>query len=116
MSKPGVLHVLEPESGSTETLPIRVATDLVEVRPRYASGARFIRDATISPSGARAAFEFRGEVVTVPREKGDVRNLTASAGAHERSPEWSPDGSSIAYFSDASARIRAPRGPAGRLG
>ena len=38
----------------------------------------------------------------MPAEKGDVRNLTASPGAHERSPEWSPDGSRVAYFSDAS--------------
>jgi hypothetical protein len=52
-------------AGIAETLSIRVATDLVEVRPRYASGTRFVRDATISSSGARAAFEFRGEIVTV---------------------------------------------------
>jgi tricorn protease len=36
----------------------------------------------------------------VPAEKGDPRNLTATPGVHERSPAWSPDGRSIAYFSD----------------
>jgi tricorn protease len=45
-------------------------------------------------------FEFRGEIVTVPAEKGDPRNLTNTPGVHERSPAWSPDGKSIAYFSD----------------
>jgi tricorn protease len=34
----------------------------------------------------RAAFEARGEIFTVPVEKGDYRNLTQSSGAHERSP------------------------------
>ena len=47
-------------------------------------------------------FEFRGEIVTVPAEKGDARNLTNTPGAHERSPAWSPDGTRVAYFSDAS--------------
>src|SRR5262249_12418015 len=49
---------------------------------------------------ARVALDFRGEIVTLPVEKGVVRNLTNTPGAHERSPSWSPDGKSIAYFSD----------------
>src|SRR6185436_13005875 len=35
-------------------------------------------------------------------EKGDPRNLTNTPAVHERSPAWSPDGKSIAYFSDES--------------
>ena len=77
-----------------------MASDLVEARPRFVKGAKYIRNAAISPSGARAVFEFRGEIVTVPAEKGDPRNLTNTPGVHERSPAWSPDGKSIAYFSD----------------
>src|SRR4029453_9736089 len=61
-----------------------------------------IRSASISPSGARAAFDFRGEIVTVPAEKGDPRNLTNTVGTYERFPVWSPDGKYIAYFSDES--------------
>src|SRR5262249_51765157 len=68
--------------------------------PRFVKGAEYIRHAHVSPSGSRAVFEFRGEIVTVPAEKGDPRNLTHTPGAHERWPAWSPDGQSIAYFSD----------------
>ena len=102
----GVLHVLDPVSGQSRALSIHVASDLRETRPRFAKGARWIRDAAISPSGARAAFGFRGEIVTVPGEKGDVRNLTGSIAAHDRSPAWSPDGKSVAWFSDASGEYQ----------
>ena len=37
-----------------------------------------IRNATLSPTGVRAAFEARGEIFTVPADKGDSRNLTQS--------------------------------------
>ncbi|NIM50508.1 MAG: peptidase S41, partial [Gemmatimonadales bacterium] len=98
----GRLHLYEPSTGEGGPVPIRIASDLIEVRSRYAEGPNFIRNATLSPSGARAAFEFRGEIVTVPKKKGDHRNLTKSVAAHERSPVWSPDGASVAYFSDES--------------
>jgi tricorn protease len=97
----GYLHLYDPAKGEGNRLKIGVATDLVEARPRFAKGAKYIRNASVSPSGARAVFEFRGEIVTVPAEKGDPRNLTRSPAVHERSPVWSPDGRSIAYFSDA---------------
>ncbi len=96
----GRIHLMDLASGASSPVPISIATDLMEVRPRYAEGGRFIRDAALSPSGARAVFEFRGEIVTVPREKGDHRNLTRSVAAHDRSPAWSPDGTRIAFFSD----------------
>ena len=98
----GYLHTFDPKSGRSTKLTVGVSADLVETRPRFVKGARYIRNASLSPTGARAAFEFRGEIVTVPAEKGDTRNLTNTTGANERSPAWSPDGKSIAYFSDES--------------
>jgi tricorn protease len=102
----GYLHLYDPEKESSTRLKIGVATDLVEARPRFVKGAKYIRNAGVSPSGARAVFEFRGEIVTVPAEKGDPRNLTNTPGVHERSPAWSPDGKSVAYFSDEGGDYR----------
>jgi tricorn protease len=96
----GYLHLLDPATGRSSRLAIGVTADLRETRPRWVSGNNYIRNASISPTGARVAFEFRGEIVTVPAEKGDARNLTNSAGANDRSPAWSPDGARIAWFSD----------------
>jgi len=98
----GSLHLFDLSSRESEKLTIGVATDLQELRPRYVKGEKYIRDAAVSPSGARAVVEFRGEIVTLPAEKGDPRNLTLTPGSHERDPLWSPDGRYIACFSDAS--------------
>ena len=72
----GTIHSYDVATGRTADLTIGVATDLQELRPRYVKGADYIRSADISPSGSRAVFEFRGEIITVPAEKGDPRNLT----------------------------------------
>jgi tricorn protease len=102
----GHIHLLDPSRDESKRLAIGVTSDLSETRPRFAKGAKYIRGSHVSPSGARAVFEFRGEIVTVPAEKGDPRNLTNTVAVHERAPAWSPDGKSIAYFSDASGEYR----------
>jgi tricorn protease len=98
----GHIHLYHPSSGQSQKLTVGAAADLLELRPRYVKGERYIRHGDISPTGARAVLEFRGEIITVPAEKGDYRNLTDTAGIHERDPVWSPDGQKIAYFSDES--------------
>lgn len=96
----GYLHQIE-NNGSPQKIKVGIATDLLELRARYVKGSQYIRSGDISPTGARAVFDFRGEIITVPAEKGDARNLTETTHVHEKYPSWSPDGKSIAYFSDA---------------
>ena len=102
----GYLHTLDPGKYIIRKLTVGIATDLLELRSRYVKGGSYIRGAHVSPSGARAVFDFRGDIITVPAEKGDPRNLTNTTGVHEKYPVWSPDGKSIAYFSDASGEYK----------
>ncbi|MGZ5432503.1 MAG: S41 family peptidase, partial [Thermoanaerobaculia bacterium] len=102
----GVLHLFDPATARADRLKIGVAADLLETRPRFVKGTKYIRGASLSPTGARVALDFRGEIITVPAEKGDDRNLTRSAAAHDRFPAWSPDGKSIAWFSDESGEYQ----------
>lgn len=102
LEQAGYLHTYDVGIKSPQKLTVGIATDLQELRQRFVGGDRYVRSAGISPSGARAVFGFRGEIVTVPAEKGDPRNITETIGAHEKYPAWSPDGKSIAYFTDES--------------
>jgi tricorn protease len=98
----GGLHLYDPATGKSTRIPVTVSGDMPEVREHYVSGADYLSGASISPSGARAVFEVRGEIVTVPAEKGDPRNLSNTPAVMEREPVWSPDGKTIACFSDES--------------
>jgi tricorn protease len=98
----GEIHIFDPASGKSSAVPIEIAADLNEVRPRMQPVEREIRSGGISPTGVRAVFEAHGEILTVPADKGDIRNLTRTPGVMERNPVWSPDGQSIAFFSDES--------------
>jgi tricorn protease len=98
----GGLYLLDLKGGKSRRVDVRVAADLAGVRARYEKVETRIANYALSPTGARAIFEARGEILSVPAEKGDVRNLTNSSGAADRDPAWSPDGRWIAYFSDES--------------
>jgi tricorn protease len=98
----GGIFLFDPQTGKSKKVDIHLNGDLPATRPHFEKVAEMIQNAAISPTGARAVFEARGEILTVPAEKGDIRNLTRTPGIAERDPAWSPDGKWIAYFSDES--------------
>ena len=98
----GEIHLFDIAGSRGRRISIDLNADLPEVRPSIKNVGAEIDHAAISPTGLRAAFEAHGEILTVPVKPGPVRNITNTPGVMERSPAWSPDGQSIAYFSDAS--------------
>ncbi len=102
----GSIYLLEAGSKTPKKVDIQVTGDFPGVRPRYERVGSRTSASSISPTGSRAVFEARGEIISVPAEKGDPRNLTNTTSVMERDPAWSPDGKSIAYFSDESGEYQ----------
>ena len=102
----GDVHVYDPATGTDTKLAINVTGDFPWAMPHPVDLAKVLRAPQLSPTGVRALFEARGDVITIPTDKGTWRNLTRTPGVADRTPTWSPDGRRIAWFSDASGEYQ----------
>ena len=102
----GYVHQLDPKTGQSQIVSIRAVGDFPWMMPRWEDVTSRMTNIALSPTGKRVVVEARGEVFTVPSEKGDTRNLTHSSGSAERDPAWSPDGKFVSYFSDRSGEYK----------
>ena len=103
----GSLHLYDLDTKKEQAVQVTVHGDLTELASHLANiSADQVQNIGVSPTGVRVLAEAHGDIFTLPAEKGDTRNLTQTPGAAERDPAWSPDGKSIAYFSDASGEYQ----------
>ncbi len=102
----GYLHEFDPATKKASAINVYINPDMPSARPHFIHTQNEISWAVISPTGVRGLFEARGDIYTVPKDKGDIRNLTNSSDANDRYPVWSPDGSRIAWFSDKSGEYK----------
>src|SRR5580698_5736963 len=99
----GAIKLYDLNTHQAKNIATHVVGDIDAVRPHFAKvDPKRIQNFGLSPTGARALFEAWGEIFTVPNDKGDIRDITRSPAVADRDPSWSPDGKSIAYFTDES--------------
>ncbi|HMQ07221.1 MAG TPA: PDZ domain-containing protein [Saprospiraceae bacterium] len=103
----GYLFLLNPDTRESTRLEIQVEGDMNFSRPRWKSVKdNELTKPFLSPNGKRALFEVRGEIVSIPREEGSVRNISQTPGFADRTPIWSPLGDQLAWFSDESGEYQ----------
>ncbi len=98
----GKLYLYSFATQQQKEVKVSVITDNALLKPKTIAVNDFVQHASISPDGKRVLVEARGDVFSVPAENGYVKNLTQTSGVAERYPSWSPDGKSIAWWSDKS--------------
>lgn len=97
----GYIYKLDVTDKQPVKIDINLASDNIYARSEVKNGDKYVRAASLSPDGERLVVTTRGEVFNIPADKGVTKNITRSPGAHDRDAQWSPDGKSIAYISDA---------------
>ncbi|QEG22874.1 S41 family peptidase [Mariniblastus fucicola] len=95
------LRLLNLKSGESKVVEVTIPGDRPRLRKQKIDASKFMESGDISPTGKRVCVGARGDVWSLPAEKGTPRNLTRTDGVAERDPTWSPDGRWIAYFADA---------------
>ncbi len=88
-------------TGKNAPVPIQLPSDRLQVRERFVEPMPTLRSWSLSKDGARIALEARGDVfVARTHKKGLIRRVTESSLARTRTPAFSPDGSTIAAWTE----------------
>src|SRR5207248_6428346 len=66
----GKIFLLDAATGQSTHISVSINEDMVSKRPYYADADGMIRNVNISPTGLRAVMEVRGEIFTIPADKG----------------------------------------------
>jgi tricorn protease len=113
----GTLYLMDLRTHDYKPVKVQVVSDLSVEIPRRIDASRQIAGLALSPQAKRVAVEARGEIFDIPVKEGASFNLTNSSGSFDRHPAWSPDGKTLAYWSDRSGEyqvyLRSPEGKGG---
>ncbi len=92
---------LNLETFQTDMIDIRLPTDRVQARTKYADPKKYISYFDLNHDGSRLLLCSRGELYTAPTKgEGLIRQLTFDSGVRQKFPHWTNDGEKVFFWSD----------------
>jgi tricorn protease len=111
------LWLLDLKSGADAVVPIRLATDLDQMRERWVKPPMdFVTSVYLAPKGDRVALTARGQIFVAPAEQGRLVEATRAPGVRYREARFMPDGKTLLALSDATGEVELARLPANGVG
>lgn len=111
----GYIYKYSVKDRKCEKVTIYLSSDNLYSRPERKDVSNKTFAWSLSPEGDKMLIIARGDLFCLPSTGGATFNLTRSSGAHEREGVWSPDGKSIAYFSDKDGEYQVYVAPADNM-
>jgi tricorn protease len=100
------LWLLDLSTGSTELLPITLASDLDQLRQKWVrEPMKYLTTAHIHPSGESVVLTARGRVFVAPAGSGRLVRASRAEGVRYRDVTFMPDGDRLLGLSDASGEF-----------
>ncbi|HWW03001.1 MAG TPA: PDZ domain-containing protein [Candidatus Acidoferrum sp.] len=95
------IWVYELATGKNEMVPIQLPSDRLQVREKFVDPKAYLKGWALSKDGERIVLETRGDLfVARTKKKGLIRRLTESSAARTKSPAFSPDGKTVAAWTE----------------
>ena len=107
----GYLYKFSVKNRTCTKVNITLASDNIWCRTELGDASKRMSSYDLSPDGERVLVTARGDIFSLPAKQGVTYNITRSPGSHERNVSWSPDGSTIAYLSDADGEYQVYTAP-----
>jgi len=98
----GHLHLLDVKTSQSRKIKVTVPSDRWALRGRTINPRDYIHSATVANDGKSVVLEARGDIFAVPAGRGASLNLSRTPGTREMFPAPSPDGKTVAFFSEKS--------------
>ncbi len=95
------LWIYDLATGKAEQVPVQLPSDRLQVRERFVDPMPTLRSWSLSRDGERIVLEARGDAfVARTHRKGLIRRITENSLARTRNPVLSPDGKTIAAWTE----------------
>ena len=96
----GYINILDVATKQIKKIDVFIPTDRWALRTKTINPKDYIQSVNVANGGSTVALDARGDILKVSVDDGTAVNLSNTSATRERYPAISPDGKTVAFFSD----------------